>query len=109
MIAGKRESALDLIGLGRLGSPPPELPNHVLIVCPFGHRVNVTSVMPAWQFSTVRLCAEVTLLRVLWGGRGKQEREPVKNVFLVSSRQFAFCLAVLHLLNGLSEAMQVRR
>ena len=34
------------------GSPPPELPNYVLIVCPLGPGVNITSVMPDLHPST---------------------------------------------------------
>ena len=43
--AHQEESALSGEAQDAFGSPPPELPNHVLILCPIGQTVNVTSVM----------------------------------------------------------------
>src|ERR1700739_2475103 len=42
---GTKKSAPSGEAQGTFGSPPPELPNHVLILCPSGTTVNVTSVM----------------------------------------------------------------
>ena len=40
-VAGNKERP-ERLTQGASGSPPPELPNHVPILCPFGPTVNVT-------------------------------------------------------------------
>jgi hypothetical protein len=40
-----QKNVLSLCAQDAFGSPPPELPNHALILCLFGRSVNVTSVM----------------------------------------------------------------
>src|SRR6266481_6206232 len=49
---GTRKSALSENAQDASGSPPPELPNHVMILCPVGPPVNVTSVTSCVDKST---------------------------------------------------------
>jgi hypothetical protein len=62
-VARRNKNALSVEAQGILGSPPPELPNYLLILCPFGRSVNVTFVMRDWYLETTGSYAEVTLLR----------------------------------------------
>jgi PAS domain S-box-containing protein len=50
--SGARKSALSENAQDASGSPPPELPNHLMILCPVGPPVNVTSVMSRVDKST---------------------------------------------------------
>jgi hypothetical protein len=48
-----KKNALSGQAQDAFGSPPPELPNYLLILCPFGRAVNVTFVMWGLQMSTM--------------------------------------------------------
>src|SRR6266446_2721626 len=48
----QEKSALSENAQDASGSPPPELPNHVMILCPVGPPVNVTSVTSCVDMST---------------------------------------------------------
>jgi hypothetical protein len=48
-----KKNALSGEAQDAFGSPPPELPTYMVILCPFGRGVNVTFVMQGLQMSTM--------------------------------------------------------